>query len=169
MRNKMKRPRSFQESHAGQLRALVGDRLLKLPGACVLIEDADGRVLLEQTRGRDDWRLVGGLAEARESLEQCAIREVFEETGLLVKDLEPYGFSDNPAHIGTLPNGHILHSLTMLFHTTRYSGALSIDHDELVDCRWFSLTALPTTLHPRARDFIDAFHAFQKHGKFQII
>lgn len=159
----------FEDSYAGRLRALVGDRLLKLPGACVLIEDERGRILLEQTRGRQDWRLVGGLAEERESMLQCAVREVWEETGLRVRGLTPYGYCDNPDFIGALPNGHVLHALTMLFHTTSFTGELCPNPEELIACRWFVRDALPEAIHPRARDFIAAFERFERTGEFQLI
>lgn len=75
----------FEDSYVGRLRAKVGNDMLKLPGACVVILnriDGQEHVLLERGPGRARWRLIGGIAEARESLLQCALREVHEETGL---------------------------------------------------------------------------------------
>ncbi len=78
-------PTPFEESYVGRLRALVGNRLLKLPGACVLIEDEQRRVLLERSHSTSIYRLIGGLAEERESMmEQCARRE---DHALLRRDM----------------------------------------------------------------------------------
>ena len=67
-----------------ELRALVGRRCVILNGSVAVVQDAEGRVLLQH---RDDgrWGLPGGLMELGESCEDTARRETKEETGL---DLE---------------------------------------------------------------------------------
>jgi 8-oxo-dGTP diphosphatase len=55
-------------------------------GAAAVIMDDDGRVLLvKHTYDRLNWELPGGVAEANESAEETAMREVREETGLRVR------------------------------------------------------------------------------------
>ncbi|MDF2670664.1 MAG: putative nudix/mutt family protein [Paenibacillus sp.] len=55
-------------------------------GAAAIIVD-QGRILLERRAiqsGYGLWALPGGMAEQAESIEECVIREVLEETGLVV-------------------------------------------------------------------------------------
>lgn len=56
-------------------------------GAGGYIIDPAGRLLLiEQQRGSDrHWGSIGGGREAGESVEECAIREMYEESGLRVR------------------------------------------------------------------------------------
>ena len=56
-------------------------------GAAAYIVDPEGRVLLlEQERPWGvEWRAPGGALEAGEGIEECAVREVHEETGLRVE------------------------------------------------------------------------------------
>lgn len=61
-----------------------------------------GRILVSQyTHGsRDHYALIAGFAETGESIEDCVHREVYEETGLKVKDLkfyksQPWAFSES--------------------------------------------------------------------------
>jgi 8-oxo-dGTP diphosphatase len=54
----------------------------------------DGKILLGERRGahgETTWGWCGGHLEAGESLEACAVRETFEETGLVIEaaDLAP--------------------------------------------------------------------------------
>jgi 8-oxo-dGTP diphosphatase len=51
-------------------------------GANCLIERDDGSVLLVRVVYRDGWGLPGGLINRREEVDDCARREVREETGL---------------------------------------------------------------------------------------
>ena len=61
-------------------------------GVCVV---KDGRVLLgkrKNAHGQGSWCFPGGHLEFNESVEDCAKREVLEETGLSIKNLRvgPY-------------------------------------------------------------------------------
>lgn len=54
-------------------------------GAAAVITDERGRVLLvHHTYGQFNWEIPGGLGEPNESGEANAVREVREETGLVV-------------------------------------------------------------------------------------
>jgi 8-oxo-dGTP diphosphatase len=56
-------------------------------GVCVLLVDQQGRVLLtlrEVPPEAGCWSIVGGKLKFLEALEDCAVREVFEEVGLKV-------------------------------------------------------------------------------------
>lgn len=50
-----------------------------------IVFDDDGRVLAIQRRDDDRWVPPGGVLELDETPEQGVIREVLEETGMLVK------------------------------------------------------------------------------------
>lgn len=45
-------------------------------------------ILLGRKKGRKDWRFPGGFLDQQETLEQCAIRESKEETGLEIENVE---------------------------------------------------------------------------------
>ena len=73
---------------------------LVLVAACALI-DADGRVLIAQRpQGKSMaglWEFPGGKAEPGERLEQCFIRELREELGIVVQEecLAPLTFASH--------------------------------------------------------------------------
>ena len=66
---------------------------------CVyLIKDGAWLMLLRNKKSNDinegKWIGVGGKNEDQESFEECAVREVFEETGCTVHELEYMGIVD---------------------------------------------------------------------------
>ncbi|WP_054957295.1 NUDIX domain-containing protein [Paenibacillus dakarensis] len=63
-------------------------RILVTGGA--IIRDDQGRMLLQRRSDYGDWGLPGGGMNAGESIEETMVREVHEETGLVVTDCELY-------------------------------------------------------------------------------
>ena len=56
-----------------------------LPTVDVIIEVPGGIVLIERQNPPHGWALPGGFVDYGESAERCAVREAFEETGLVVR------------------------------------------------------------------------------------
>ena len=64
------------------LRKLVGHRPLLQVGASVLLEDEQGRLLLQRRADCHLWGYHGGSVELDEVVEEAARRELWEETGI---------------------------------------------------------------------------------------
>jgi NAD+ diphosphatase len=104
------------------------------PAVIVLVRDRD-RVLLARKsfwqKGR--YGLVAGFVDPGESLEMTVRREVREEVGVEVTDLQYVASQYWP-----------FPSQIMIGFTARYAGGeVRVDHEELEDARWFSIDALP--------------------------
>ena len=81
------------------LRKIVGHRTLLQVGASVIVEDEQGRVLLQKRTDNHCWGYPGGSTELDERVEDAAARELFEETGLVAERLELFGvFSGKELH-----------------------------------------------------------------------
>jgi ADP-ribose pyrophosphatase YjhB (NUDIX family) len=69
-----------------RLREFVGgDELLQVPSVSIALRDAQGRVLVVRHSEGGVWLLPGGAVEPTEVPADAAVREMFEETGLLVR------------------------------------------------------------------------------------
>jgi 8-oxo-dGTP diphosphatase len=64
----------------------------KIGAAAIIVDDHGSVLLVKQTYGRLNWELPGGAAEAGESPEETAVREVREEAGLDVAVLHLTGY-----------------------------------------------------------------------------
>ena len=62
----------------------------------VFIRQGDAILLVRQSYGKRYWSLPGGVVEAGESLDQAAIREVKEETGLDIEIRRVVGLYSKP-------------------------------------------------------------------------
>ncbi|EEX93455.1 NADH pyrophosphatase [Vibrio orientalis CIP 102891 = ATCC 33934] len=122
-----------------QLAMQCGDcRTLHYPRIfpCIIVAvRKQGQILLAQhPRHRNGmYTVIAGFVEVGETLEQCVAREVKEETGINVKNIQY--FASQP---WAFPS-----SLMMGFIAEYHSGELKPDYSELSDARWFDFNALP--------------------------
>lgn len=138
-----------------ELRKLVGTRPLILPGAVVLIINEQDQVML-QHRTDGNWGLPGGLMELAESLEETAAREVEEETGLKVGNLELVGVFSGAEYYLKVSNGDELYPVTAVYVTKNYSGDMKANPDESQELRFYAFDELPSGLSKSYRRFIEA-------------
>ncbi len=109
------------------------------PCSIVLVK-RDDRFLLAR---KSEWLpgrygLVAGFLDMGESLEECAAREVLEETGIVVKNVQYVGSQCWP-----FPS-----QLMAGFVAEYESGEIMVDSNELEDARWFSREDPPEGLPP---------------------
>lgn len=64
---------------------MAGTHRNPLPTVDVIIEVPPGIVLIERKNPPHGWAIPGGFVDYGESVERCAVREAFEETGLVVR------------------------------------------------------------------------------------
>jgi len=115
-----------------------------------------GQVLLtrQATWQPNMYSLVAGFVEPGESLEQCLRREIAEEVGVTVDDVECLGSQPWP----------FPHQLMVGFRARYAGGEIALDALELEDAKWFDLDALPTLSSPQSisRQIIN-WHLASRH------
>jgi 8-oxo-dGTP pyrophosphatase MutT (NUDIX family) len=123
------------------------------PAASAVIFDRRGRLLLQQRSDGGQWGLPGGSVEIGESVRDAIVREVLEETGLIVTVRRLIGVYSAPAiQVVRYPDGNVWHSVSLSFECSVRGGSLKTC-DETLALDYFPLRRLPATLlsHHRIR------------------
>jgi len=117
-------------------------------GGFVLSSDGSLRIAVIGRRnrgGRIDWCVPKGHPEGSETIEQAALREVAEETGLSAEIIEPLGSIHYEFSTPTAIISKTVHHFLM----KQVGGELTIENDpdhEAVDIRWISIALLADEL-----------------------
>ncbi len=125
------------------------------PAIIVAIERGDLLLMARSRRFAPGvFSVLAGFVEPGESIEEAVVREVKEEVGISIKDIQYFGSQPWP----------FPHSLMIGFTATYAGGEISIDKMELEDAGWFTVDTLPPLPGKIsiARKLIDRF--IEKHG-----
>lgn len=108
---------------------------------CIIMRiEKDGKILLARHtyRNQNIFACIAGFVEAGETLEQAVAREVFEETGLTVRNVQYFGSQSWP-----------FPSQLMLGFTAEYeSGEIKLQEEELAEAGWFDPNHCPASPQP---------------------
>lgn len=109
------------------------------PCIIVLVSKGDEILLARHVqRNQNIYACIAGFMEAGETAEQAVEREIMEETGLTVRNIQYFGSQSWP-----------FPAQLMLAFTAEYeSGELKLQEDELSDAQWFRRDACPASPRP---------------------
>ena len=108
------------------------------PAAAVALFDGEGRILLLRRKDNDKWTMPGGTMDFGESLVECAVREVREETGFDIETTGLIGTYTDPNVLIAYSDGEIRQEFTLVYAAKIKSGELRIDH-ESKEAVWVSI------------------------------
>lgn len=112
------------------LRERVGHAPVILPGIMAVIRDEAGRVLAARRRDDDLFDVPGGYCDLGETTTAAAIREVREETGLIVQPERVIGIYSQDM-LYTYPNGDVVHGVGLALACRVSGGHLRADQTEI--------------------------------------
>ena len=141
-------------SYISDIRKNVGHAPIIYVGATVLVFNEKGELLLNHRSDTADWGIPGGGKEIGETLEECAVRELREETNLETSALELVTVLSGREYWFTYPNGDEVDGVIALYCVKSYAGRLGINDGESTELRFFPLSELPV-LESRAKAIID--------------
>lgn len=124
------------------LRKTIGHRPIHMPTCAVIVVD-ENKILLQKRKDLDVWAIHGGALELGETLEEAALRELYEETNLEVKDLMFFRCYAGKDFYIKYPNGDEAYVVDHIFIATQFKGVLKPQVTEVSKLKWFDLKDIP--------------------------
>lgn len=140
-------------------KVLYGGRLgkngeLRIGCSATLFDKNRQKVLLTRRRDNGLWCLPGGHMDPGESVEECCMREVLEETSLQVRVVRLTGVYSNPDQLVIYPDGGQAHFVVLNFEVEVVGGELGLSN-ETIEAGYFSLAEIESMpMHDRHADRI---------------
>ncbi len=113
---------------------LYGDRIgataeLKVGCSAIIWKEDRKKLLLTQRTDNGRWCIPGGALDAGESAEECCIREVLEETGLVVQLERLVGIYSTPHRITTYADGNRYQIISLSFEAKSVGGEITLSNE----------------------------------------
>jgi 8-oxo-dGTP pyrophosphatase MutT (NUDIX family) len=136
-----------------QLREFIGHRPLWLSVAIGVVLDSEDRVLLHRRSDTGRWALPGGIIDPGEQPADAVVREVFEETSVLV---EPQVLTSvSVSGEVTYPNGDQVQYLELTFRCKQVGGTAGVNDGESIEVGWHPVRGGAADLSQRDLQLID--------------
>ena len=130
---------------------------------CIVItREAEPKVLLIQRGGepfKGAWAFPGGFMDMDETTEQCAIRELEEETGLHVSDIKQIGAYSK---VDRDPRGR---TITVAYLAIIDEPIAVTGQDDAAKAEWWPVDALPPLAFDHDEIMADAMELFNQIQK----
>ena len=125
------------------LRKHVGHARLLVPSAA-MVPVQDRRALLAHNADTGEWQTLGGMMEPLEHPADAAVREAYEEAGVMTTLTRLLGVFAGPECEIVYPNGDIVAYTVVAFagELVDPDAQLRPDGEEIASARWFAIEEL---------------------------
>ena len=135
-------------------RMALDERICHIPfiqtGSSIIVRNEKGEILLQKRADNEKWGLPGGCQDLGENLRTTAVRELYEETGIKVKedDLVLIDTLSGEKRKRSYPNGDIVYNNSSLYLCDVNSNDIDIKIDsESLRLEFFDINNLPDLMH----------------------
>lgn len=122
-----------------------------VPSVVAFVRNQQGQILMIHRTDNDLWALPGGGHDAGESISQTVVREVLEETGIIVEVTGLIGIYTNPNHVMAYDDGEVRQQFSICFAAKPVGGNLATS-SESKEVIWLDPVQLGSRdIHPSMR------------------
>jgi 8-oxo-dGTP pyrophosphatase MutT (NUDIX family) len=145
-----------------KLREKVGNELIFMPSVAGIVRNTVGEILLQNKGNGEKWSLPAGAIELGEAPAEAVVREVWEETGLIVSPRKLLGVFGGKDYRYQYPNGHQIEYNIFMFDCEIQSGELNPIDNETAELRYFHPDDMPELALPYPK------HLFSQAGNAEL-
>ena len=120
------------------LRKIVGHQTIIQCASSIIVADDDNRILLGKRTDNNMLGYFGGSVEIDEKVEDCAKRELYEETGIIADEIEFFCINSGPETHYVYPNGDEVSNIEIIYLCKKYHGELT-ESDEMKELKYFNV------------------------------
>ncbi len=148
-------------SYIMDLRKAVGHRTLIQCGAGIIIINGKGEILLGRRTDNHLWGYFGGSVEIDEKVEDCAKRELLEETGLIADELSFFTVNSGADVHYTYPNGDEVSNIEIVYLCNQFHGEMIAQKEEFEELKFFKpseidIEMISPPLRPSIKKYLEA-------------
>lgn len=137
-----------------ELRKRTGHMPMVLPHSVVLLFNDKNEILLEERSDDGYFDFPGGGIDLKESGEDGAKRELFEETGLIADELEFFKVYTGEITHYVYFNGDEIYGVDLVYICKKYHGKLIPQKEEVSNVSFYPLDKLPEKMSIRNKQII---------------
>ena len=157
------------KNYIKKIRLKLGHEKFIHPGARIIIENKQKEILIIERMDNGKIGLPAGAIEEGETIEACIIREVKEETGLKLIDLEVIGISSNPStETVEYPNGDKIQYFTVEFYSNNWEGEIKVEDKTEVRSAKFVGIDIIERLPKNELSAFESLDYCRKYGKIML-
>lgn len=119
-----------------------------------VVLNKNGEILLEKRADDGFFDFPGGGLDPNETFEQGAIRELYEETGLIAKNLILLAVYEGDITYYKYPNGDEVYGIDHIFIVDDFEGELNPQLEEVESLKFYKLEDFPSKMSPRNKQLI---------------
>jgi 8-oxo-dGTP pyrophosphatase MutT (NUDIX family) len=157
------------KSFISKIREKLGHDKFVHPAARILIENEKGEFLFIHRADNGLLGIPAGGLEENETIEECVTREVYEETGLKLKNLTTIGISSNPkTQTVKYISGDVIQYFCIEFYSTAWEGEpIVLDPNEVTKVEFKDKSFLEK-LPLNERSIIESYHYYKEYKKVMV-
>ncbi len=151
------------------IRTKLGQDKFIHPAARIIVENDRNEILVVERLDNGKIGIPAGSLEENETIEECIIREVYEETGLEIIELEVIGISTNPQlETVSYNNGDKIQYFTIEFYSNKWEGHIEVqDKNEIKDSKFVEVQKI-SQLPKNELSAFESLAYYQKNKKIML-
>jgi len=152
-----------------KIRQKIGHEKFIHPAARILVENDKGEFLFIERADNEALGIPAGALEEKETIEECIVREVKEETGLELLAVELIGISSSPEkETVKYPNGDKIQYFTIEFYSNEFKGTIKVTDVAEVKTAAFKNKSYLKKLPSNESGIVESLSYFREMNKVKL-